>query len=188
MNRSYKVNGLILSRRSIGEADRLLTVFTREYGKKTILAKGIRRARSRRAAHLELFTHAQLVLHKGRTFDLVTEVATKEAFSHLREKLERIGFACIGVELTERLTAENQESEAIFNALLQLIRILNATKTARTDAQAQLKQFKQFLLFELGFIAEVNIQEEKILDAHIERILERQLKSPDLLTNIQHLL
>ena len=56
MIRTYKVNAIVLARRNIGEADKLITLFTKEYGKKKVLAKGIRRVSSRRAPYLEQFS------------------------------------------------------------------------------------------------------------------------------------
>jgi hypothetical protein len=71
--RLYRLSGIVLRRRDLGEADRLLTVFTRDRGKVTLLAKGVRRAASRKAGHLEPFTHTDLLVAKGASLDLVTQ-------------------------------------------------------------------------------------------------------------------
>ena len=185
MFHSFKTEAVILSRHNVGEADKLLTLFTREFGKKVVIAKGIRRTHSRRAPHLELFSHAQLILHKGKRFDLVTEVESIEPFLHLRKKLERVAFVYIALELTSRMTAEAQESIDIFTQLLHFLQTLNGLTTTRKQAQQALIAFKQFMLEELGFMeGNLNIS-EALLDIKIETVLERTLKSPALLTNIQ---
>ena len=71
----------MLKRRDQGEADRLLTVFA-ERGKVTLLAKGVRRQASRKAGHLEPFTHVELLVAKGKSLDLVTQAETVEAHRH----------------------------------------------------------------------------------------------------------
>lgn len=185
MIRTYSCEAIIIARRNIGEADKLLTLFTREYGKKKVIAKGIRKVGSRRGPYLELFSHLKLLLHPGRTFDFVTEVNGIEPFLLLRKRLERIGYGYIGLELTERLTAENQESEPIFKNLSEFIRKLNHSSTNRSDAEKVLVSFKQFLLSELGFIEKQKNAVEDWLDERIEFVLEAPLKSPLLLTNIQ---
>lgn len=185
MLRSYKTQAIILSRRNFGEADKLITIFTKEFGKKKILAKGIRRIHSRRAPYLELFSQSEIILHKGKTFDLVTEVTSINSFSFLRKRLERIGFVYVALELTDRLTAEGQESPEIFAALLFFIHNLNHTQTLRSTAQSLLFEFKRFILGELGFIEKSVSASEEFLDQKIESVIENTLKSPALLTNIQ---
>jgi DNA repair protein RecO len=187
MSRIYKTEGIILSRRDIGEADKLISVFTRLHGKKVGLAKGIRRIKSRRAPHLEPFTYVTLMLHQGRVFDLVTEATTLQVFTHLRKKLERVGFAFIALELVERLTAENQESEIIFFKLLSFLEALTDVQLNRLEAKKKLVLFKRDVLIELGFINKYENykSDEEILDETIKQILESQLKSPKLLTKIQ---
>ena len=66
--RLYRLQGIILRRRDLGEADRLLTVFTRDRGKLNLLAKGVRRAASRKAGHIEPFTYRSCSLQRARTW------------------------------------------------------------------------------------------------------------------------
>lgn len=181
--KSYGCDGIILARRNIGEADKLISIFTREFGKRTVIARGIRKITSKRAPYLELFSHVRLMMHKGRTFDIVTEVNSIHSFINLRKKLERVGYCYIALELTQRLTAENQESMRIFDNLLDFISLLDGKFTTRIAAKTRLTAFKQFLLMELGFTGKIDFRDE-ILDENIEEILESRLKSPLLLTNI----
>ena len=77
--RLYRVSAIVLKRRDQGEADRLLTVFTRDRGKLTLLAKGVRRQASRKAGHIEPFTQVDLLVAKGKSLDLVTQAETVAA-------------------------------------------------------------------------------------------------------------
>ena len=79
--RSYLVEAMVLRRVDFGEADRVLVLFTREHGKLSVVAKGIRRFSSRSAGHLELFTNSEIQLAKGKNLDVVTQVETRHAFS-----------------------------------------------------------------------------------------------------------
>lgn len=184
MIRTYKTEAIILGRKNIGEADRLLFMFTRQFGKRTCIAKGIRRTTSRRAPVLEPFTHLQALLYRGRSLDIVTEATRLNGFDTLRLRLERVGFAYIALELTDRLTAENQEHETIFIKLCDFLSLLNDPDSSRSQAVSALIGYKQFLLAELGFSSDVEHNAEK-LDELIESILESRLRSPHLLTNIQ---
>lgn len=185
MIRSYKTEAIILSRRNSGEADKLLTVFSKEFGKKQLLARGIRKVASRRAPYLEPFSYVAMQVYKGKSIDIVTEVESIETFALLRKRLERIGFGFIALELTERLTAEHQESEVIFIALLAFIGELSRQQTTRNKAQEMLSNYKKFLLTHLGFLAEQTTHTESFLDEKIESVLESPLRSLRVLTNIQ---
>jgi len=185
MNRCYSCEGVVIKRKNIGEADKLLTIFTREYGKKVVIAKGIRRLFSRRAPHLELFSHVRLLLNRGKTFDYVSEVVNIQPFLTLRTRLERISYGYIVLELTERLTAENQEAPLIFDRLINYISVLNDHETQRSEAALALSTFKVFILEELGFIHRLDTATKEWIDSQIEEILNAPLKSPLLLTTIQ---
>jgi len=126
MNRErlYKTEGIILKRTDFGEADRLVTVYTPDYGKLRLLAKGIRKPTSRKAGHLELFTHSRLLIARGRELDIVTQAETVNAFRALREDLTRTSYAHYVAELLDQFTAERDKNRALFNLLLEtLIRL-----------------------------------------------------------------
>lgn len=187
MIKGYTAEGIILSRRNIGEADKLITIFTKQYGKKVVIAKGIRRITSRRAPHLEPFTHLKLFIHPGKRFDLVSETMSLHTFPVIRKRLERVGYTYIALELIERLTAENQESTVLYKQLLDFLHFLNAATTSREEAQQHLYTFKAEILVELGFLKKATTYSFTQLDTAITEILEHKLKSAIWLTNMQSL-
>ncbi len=107
----------MLRRKDIGEADRVLTLFTPGRGKIRAIAKGIRKPRSRKAGHLELFTRAKLLLATGRDLDHVTQAEMVEAYRPLREDLLRSAYAAYMVELLDRFTPDEEENEALYDLL-----------------------------------------------------------------------
>lgn len=184
MIKAYKAEAIILSRRNIGEADKLVTVFTKQFGKKTIIAKGVRKITSKRAPYIELFTHVEIILHPGKTFDILTEVTPLHVYPLIRTRLERVSFVCIALELIDRLTADNQESRFIFAKLIEFLSILDDSNSSRLNARSCLHSFKQNILAELGFIRQGQIFSEQALDQMVESVAEREIKSQLLLTNI----
>lgn len=70
--KSYSVEAFVLRMRPLGEADRILTLFSRERGKLTAVAKGVRKTQSKFGARLDFFSRSQLTLHAGRSLDVVT--------------------------------------------------------------------------------------------------------------------
>ncbi len=105
----------------MGEADRLLTVFTRDRGKLNLLAKGVRRAASRKAGHIEPFTYTDLLVAKGANLDLVTQAETIEPHRRVREDLWLSSLAYYVVELADAFTQDEDPNALLFDWTLETL-------------------------------------------------------------------
>jgi len=123
--RSQRVEAIVLRHVDWGEADRLLWLFTRQLGKVQVVAKGVRKPRSRKAGHLEPFTRVELLLAHGRDLPIVTQAEAKDAYLALREDLVRMGYASYVIELLDRFTYEEGENVALFRLLAETLSRLN---------------------------------------------------------------
>ena len=120
--RSFRLEAVVLRHSDWGEADRLLTLYSRERGKVRALAKGARKIRSRKAGHLEPFTRVTLQLARGHDLLIVTQADTLDAYMPLREELVRTSQASYVVELLDRFTyEEGVENNAIFRLLTETL-------------------------------------------------------------------
>lgn len=155
--RLYRTPAVILSRRDYGEADRILTVFTPGLGKQEFLAKGIRKTTSRKAGHLELFTHSTLLVAKARTWDIVTEAASIESFRTLRTNLDAIGYASFLCELVDCFTESDDDNQPLWDLFLLALRVLDEygeqalTQQSQIEPQLLLHWFQLQLLALTGF-------------------------------------
>jgi DNA repair protein RecO (recombination protein O) len=127
--RVYRTEGVVLRRQDLGEADRLTTVYTLDYGKRRFVAKGVRRPRSHKAGHLEPFTRVALLIARGRELDIITQVETIEDFPHLRDDLLLFGHASCVIELLDQFSVEeSEENRPLYRLLLDsLTHLANAT-------------------------------------------------------------
>jgi DNA repair protein RecO (recombination protein O) len=122
MQRSFRVEAVVLRHSDWGEADRILTLYTRERGKLRTVAKGARRIKSRKAGHLEPFTRVTLQLARGRDLPIVTQAETVDAYLALRDDLVRTATASTVVELLDRFTYEDEtENINIFRLLTETL-------------------------------------------------------------------
>jgi DNA repair protein RecO (recombination protein O) len=150
--RVRSTHALVLRRRDVNDADRVLTVFTPREGKIELLAKGVRKTTSRKAGHVELFTHVTLVVAQARTWDIITEAATVESFRHLREDLDAIAAANYVAELVDNFTDANDDNQPVWDLALFALRALDETaKTADASAPNLLRWFDLQLLSLSGF-------------------------------------
>ena len=115
----------------LGESDRVITFYSREYGKVRGVAKASRRMRSRFGGALELFTLGQLVFFDTGRSDLVRvdHFDVLEPFAALRTDLERLGQAAWVVECVNRLTAEHDPHAALYGLLTRSLRALTGAAT-----------------------------------------------------------
>ncbi|MDQ7858998.1 MAG: DNA repair protein RecO [Armatimonadota bacterium] len=113
----YKIEGVVLRRRNLGEADRLVTVLSRDRGKLTLVARGARRPRSRLGGRLEPCTRFRALVVEGRSLDLVSQVEVLDARATLRDDLERMAAATILLELTDRALADRQPHPDVYQLL-----------------------------------------------------------------------
>jgi DNA repair protein RecO (recombination protein O) len=116
--RSIRVHAIVLRHADWGEADRLVTLFTREQGKIRAVVKGARKITSRKAGHLEPFTQVKLQLSRGRDLFIVTQADTVEAYLPLRESLALTGYASYVVELLDRFVYEEESANPTLFRLL----------------------------------------------------------------------
>ena len=112
--RVYKTEAIILRQRKLGEADKIITLYTPNYGKLEAVAKGVRRPKSRLAGHLEVLTYTSAMLAQGRNLDVVTQAQAIESFAPLRDDLNRLSRAFYAAELVDRFSPEGAESYHIF--------------------------------------------------------------------------
>lgn len=127
-DRVYRTEGVIIRRSDFGEADRLVTLMT-PAGKRRVVAKGARKTTSRLAGHIELFTHATLLLAVGRNLDIITQSVILHSFDALRVDLERIGAAYYAAELIDRLIEEEDENRPVFDLLVATLGALDSTRS-----------------------------------------------------------
>ncbi|MBK9604091.1 MAG: DNA repair protein RecO [Anaerolineales bacterium] len=106
--RSFRASAVVVRHGDWGEADRLLTLYTREQGMVKALAKGARKITSRKAGHLQPFTHITVQLAKGRDLLIVTQAETVDAFLPLHDNLIKTGYAAYIVELLYRFSYEEE--------------------------------------------------------------------------------
>lgn len=121
---TYRAEAIVLRRRDLGEADRIVTLFTREHGKRRAVAKSSRRPQSRLAGHVELFTHADVFLVVGASLDILSQARAVEVFPSLAEDLGRFAMASFAAEMVDRLTPDAEPDPRLFDLLLEAIRLV----------------------------------------------------------------
>lgn len=151
--RVYKTEAIVLRTMDLGEADRVLTVLTPRLGKLRVIAKGVRRPRSRIGGGLQPFSDVQLVLAVGRTWDVVTSSSLEDPHLGLRNDLHSTAAAWYLVELVDRFVEGTADTHEPFRVLAQGLSALDAGDDVSREVVA--RWFELALLDAMGFRPEL---------------------------------
>jgi DNA repair protein RecO (recombination protein O) len=167
----YTSEGIVLARKNYGEADRIIWIFSKSQGRIALIAKGVRRPKSKKRGHLEVFSRINFGAVKGRGMDLLLEAEAIDDFKQIRVSLKKISLAYYFCEVIGRITHEGEPNERLFDLILTNFEKLKSAKL--------LKKLR------LDFITKLLIlqgywPQDKVLadpDQKLEEVIERQIAS-----------
>ena len=145
--RNYQTEAIIIKKTKLGEADRILTLYTPDLGKIQGVAKGVRRPKSKLAGHLELLTHSLVSLARGRNLDTITGSQTINSFLPLKSDLQLTSYALYATELVNQFTADHIENRPLFRLLSETMEQLCQVR----NSELVLRYFELHLFNDVGY-------------------------------------
>ena len=169
--RSFSTEGIILHRKNYGEADRLLSIFSKHYGKMFLLAKGVRKPKSRKRGHIEIFSRVKYSFTKNDHFVLMNEAELIDSYDHIRKSLKKTSLAYYFIETISKILEQDEKHEELYDILTSYMVMLKSVRRLR---DLRLKYINDVLV-SMGYWPEIKKMSEhdKILDS----VLERQMNS-----------
>lgn len=149
MELPYPATGIVLASDDFKEKDRILTIYTKEFGKIRAISRGSRKIDSKLAPHLEVLSYTNLMLFSGKSLITVTGAFEIKNFRNLKNSAEKLSAALYLAELLNRTTFENLPDEEIFNLLLDLLKYLD--KDVHKGAE-KLKPAEIILIFKFKLL------------------------------------
>lgn len=118
--------GIMLVRTNFGEADRIITILTPDHGKLKLMARGVRKVKSKLAGGIELFSVSNITFIRGKK-DIGTLVSARlqTHFNHIVEDIDRTMAAYDVLKLLNKVTEDAVDLE-YYRLLLQTLTVLNA--------------------------------------------------------------
>jgi len=144
---------------------------SQKFGKIDLLAKGVRRTKSKKRGHLEVFNYVKLSASKSKFIDIITEAEVVEPFSEIRKSLNKISLAYYFVELINKTVPEMEINQNVFDLLLGYLDKLKKTNSLKSLK----KEYEYSLIGQLGFWPKgKNIDNPS---KFLENIVERKVNS-----------
>ncbi|MHA6259463.1 DNA repair protein RecO [Sporosarcina sp. CAU 1771] len=120
-----KWEGIIIRSIPYGESNSIVTLFTKEAGKVTVMARGAKKPRSRLAALTQLFTHGSFLIRQGRGMGTLEQGEQLDSMRHIREDLEATAYASYIVEIVDRLTEDNERIVGVYDLLYDALHTIS---------------------------------------------------------------
>jgi len=181
MSRSFTVKAVVIGRQDFKETDKFVDLMTEYYGKLRGIAKGVRKINSKRLGSLELANLVKVLLYRGKTFYIITEVENLDNNLDFRQEESKLGSMMYVCELTNHLAPEEQENRQVYQRLLK---VRNEIKQGNLSGVVT---FEADLLKILGYGVKSSTkkllakndfrQAHSELKIRIEEIIEHQLTS-----------
>jgi DNA repair protein RecO (recombination protein O) len=143
---------IVLRQRKLGDADKIVTLFTANRGKLEAVAKGVRRSRSKLAGHVEPLAHTTFQLAQGKNLDIVTQAESIESFAALRDDLDRMSRALYVCEILDRSTEIGEPHFDLYRLLLDTLRRI----AQLADTDTPVRYFEMQTLDVLGYRPELD--------------------------------
>lgn len=150
--RVYKTEGVVLRHHDLGDADKIITVYSPYLGKLRVVGKGVLKPKSRLGGHVEPLSRVSLLIARGTNLDVISQVSPIDSFVGLRDDLERTAQGFYVAELLDLFTGEEDASPELYEAFLETLNAL----TVNRDGGLVLRRFELRLLSILGFAPELD--------------------------------
>lgn len=136
----YRTKGFILKKIDRGEADQLLTVYTKDFGKVEILAKAVRKISSKLRAGAEIFYFSDIEFIQGKVYKTLTDAILIERFENLRKDLKRLRIAHKIAGVLDDLVSGQESDDIIW-------RLLNEAFNNLNKQQSGVERYKSEILY-----------------------------------------
>lgn len=150
---SYVVNAINIGSFLLGEADKVLTIFTAEHGMLKAVAKGARKPGTKMSGRADVLSVNKLFLARGKTFEIISQAECIESFGEFRSDLVRMSYALYYAELSQIFgSGFSEESQTYYDYLLNGLQLQARSKA---DAAWLCLEFEMGLIDMLGYRPEL---------------------------------
>ena len=169
MTLKYQAEGVVLRAKDAGSADRAFTLFTREYGKITVMAYGVRNSKKRQSGALQPFAHLDFFISKSKGADTAEQWALKTSFQKLREDLKMMAYASFLSELVSELWPERDADSRVFDLILKVFYLMSG-RNPRIAALAGALKLISFAGFEPDYYICVQCGQDIISGSYFDHL------------------
>lgn len=150
MSEIVKTEAVVLSKMNYGDTSNILSVYTKDSGKLSIIIKGARSPKSKSGYIADPPNHVQIVIYKKDTRDIqiLSSIDLVSHFPHLKEDIDKLKYSFAIIELVKKLTPEHETNLRLFNGLSRILLLIDSSKE---NPRILFGRFFLFFLKEIGY-------------------------------------
>jgi len=183
MNRSFITECLVLKSTNYKEADKILTLFTKNCGKVNAIAKGVRKVTSRKAGSLDIFDYSKISLVEWHDFYIISQAEIIKSFNELKKDLNGQGFLYLIGETLDKLLPYREEYTELFIKTVSRLEELSKSE----KRQEVLVETLVMILLDMGYWSAEFPQDLEYIKRYIESLADNKLNSYELMEKIEQL-
>ncbi|MFC1710118.1 DNA repair protein RecO, partial [Patescibacteria group bacterium] len=122
---------IVLARKNYSEADRIIILYSKGNGKLSVIAKAVRKPKSKKRGGLEVFSRIKFSAVRGKNLDILTEVEVIDQFDPIRHDLKKVSVAFFLTEVVGRLTRDEEENITYYDYIISSLKKLSNTSETR---------------------------------------------------------
>jgi len=145
-----KTEGIILKKAGLNEVDQLLIVYTKEFGKVNILAKGVRKLESKLRYSIEPISYVQLILVEGKTFPILKDAVLKNQFLKIKKNLKPLKIIKQIADFIDEAIAGEEKDEEIWKLILTTFKSIDVENDPAAAGHIK-EDFQKNLIRLLGY-------------------------------------
>lgn len=167
MSEIIKTEAVVIRKADHGDSSKILSLYTKDHGRISVIAKGIKSPKSKLNSRLEIFNNVEVVIYSksSRNIQLISGADIIKVYNSLTEDLDRYQYAAAILELFNTLIHEHEKNEKLYKGLIRILSLLNDSKN---DSQFLFVKFFFFLVNEIGYAIEL----KKCNNCHKELVNE----------------
>jgi recombinational DNA repair protein (RecF pathway) len=152
---------IVLARRDFREYDQIISLYTKEKGKIELIARGVKKIKSKNTAHLEPFSVVDVGIASGKEIDYLTKVQGVEFYKNIRNDFQKSLISGYIVGLINKLVQVGESDERIFNSLINWLDFLNKNKSRIIFIDSYVVLFLYYLGFDISYSEDIQDRELK---------------------------
>lgn len=166
----YQTQGIIIKKQNKGENDKLITFFTKDYGKIVLIVRGVRKNTSKLSGHLEFLTFSEIGFVLGKVYKVLTSAIEIDRFSSIKNNLKKLKIADHMSDLIFKYTQFEEKDDKIFNLVSSAFTYLDEKKFSDLELEYLLRYFEYKFLTILGY----QPNEKFVLDFFSEKTADKK--------------
>ena len=147
----YRTQAIILKTIDVNDYDQLIVCYTKDFGKLTLLAKGIHRPESKLKGHLDILDLTDFIIVPGKSKAYIRSAINMDKFQNIKKDLEKSALAFFVIELLNKGVMPDEKDNALWNLINKYLEYLNFPKLT-VPADQFLRSFSQNFFSAIGFI------------------------------------